>query len=449
MKRIKYRPFTLFLCLILIVFILFAPHFLKRPQIDELIDKVFKKEIEWKGIITIRDYPRLDASTGYKYSWITKKIKEFERNNPGVFIEFKPLDTKTGYIEIEKSIKTNSYPDIAPVGANKEIISTGALEPLDRYLKQDEINRFKEDAIEAVKNDNQIWGIPYMMENYCLFLNLDLFNEKGVKPPEDGIWTYEEFVDTLKQMTYDKNGDGKIDVFGFDSYIAPNHYNTWGILLSDGGEIIDHKRDIYRFYGDEAVSGLKKLVDLKLLHKVTPTSFGVHDSSAAWRSFSVEKKIAVYPGKTSNMSILKVLNSRGKGFNFAVAKYPIGEAGFPIYPGNTVTAYGVFKQEDKKKLEMCVKFLKHLIDDESGESLYNQGVFPVQKNVSEIYKKDRIMNDLEREVKYSKPIGNHPKWKEIDYILQNQLKMALLGEKTTEEAIRTAKEKIDELLESY
>lgn len=447
MKRIKYRPFTLFLCLTLIVFILFAPHFLKRPQIDELIDKVFKKEIEWKGIITVMDYPRLDASTGYKYSWITKKIKEFERNNPGVFIEFKPLDPKSGHIEIEKSIKTNLYPDIAPVGANKEIISTGALEPLDKYLKEDDIDKYKADAIEAVKDDNQIWGIPYMMETYCLFLNLDLFNEKGVKPPEDGIWTYEEFVKTLKQMTYDKNGDGKIDVFGFNSYIAPNSYNTWGILLSDGGEIIDYRRDAYRFYGDEAVSGLRKLVDLKLLHKVTPTSFGIHDSNVAWRSFSVEKKIAVYPGKTSKMSILKVLNSRGKGFNFGVAKYPIGEAGFPISPGNTVTAYGVFKQKDKKKLEMCVKFLKHLVDDESKESLYNQGVFPVQKNVGEIYKNDSIMKNLEKEIDHSKPIRHHSKWKEIDDILQKQIKKSLLGEKTPKEAIRAAKEEIDELLE--
>ncbi|SKC51699.1 ABC transporter substrate-binding protein [Maledivibacter halophilus] len=443
MKPIKYRPFTLFLCFALIIFILFAPHFLIRPKIDELIDKVFEKEIQWKGIITVRDYPRLDVSTGYKYSWITNKIKEFERNNPGVFIEFKPLDPELGHIEIEESINTNSYPDIAPIGANTEIISKGVLEPLDKYLTEEEIDKYKENAIAAVKKDNKIWGIPYMMETYCLFLNLDIFNERGVDPPREGIWTYEEFLEKLKQLTYDKNGDGKVDISGFNSYIGPNSYSTWGILLSDGGEIIDQKGKTYRFYGEEAVSGLKKLVDLKLLHKVTPESFGNNSSMKAWRSFAVDKEIAVYPAKTSNMSILKVLSNRGKGFNFGVANYPIGKAGLPVLPGNTVTAYGIFKQEDKKKLEMCLKFLRHLVDDESGESLYNQGVFPAKKNVGKIYREDKIMGRLEKEIDYSGTIGHDLKWKLIDDILQNQIKIALKGEKTPEEAIKAAKENIE------
>ena len=81
MKKKKYGPFTLFLCFSLIVFILFSPYILHRPNIGELYDKVFRRDIEWRGVITIWDYPRLDITTGYKYSWLRDKIDEFERKN--------------------------------------------------------------------------------------------------------------------------------------------------------------------------------------------------------------------------------------------------------------------------------------------------------------------------------------------------------------------------------
>lgn len=442
MKRIKYRPFTLFLCLALIVFILFAPHFLIKPQIDELVDKIFKKDIEWKGIITVTDYPRLDVETGYKYSWIMKKIKIFEKNNPGVIIDFKPLDPEFGHVELETAINTNSCPDIAPVGANYEIISKKVLEPLDKYYDKDKIGKYKPYVMEAIKYDNTIWGFPYMMESYCLFLNLDLFSERGIEAPKDGNWTYEEFVKVLKELTYDKNGDGKVDVFGFNSYVKANSYNTWGILLSDGGEIVNYRTGKYNFSGKKAVSGLKKLADLKLVHMVTPEKFGTNSPMEGWRSFAIDKKVAVYPGKVSLINALKVLNNRGKGFNFGVANFPIGQAGIPISPGNTVTAYGIFRQEDEKKLEMCVKFLEYLTNDESQKSLYKQGVFPVKKDIGNIYNNDKMMSEIEKNSLDLPLIGIHSNWGLIDDVLQSQIRMAILGKKTPEEAIKSANKNI-------
>ncbi|MCT4564580.1 MAG: extracellular solute-binding protein [Maledivibacter sp.] len=446
MKRIKYRPFTLFLCLALIVFILFAPHFLMKPQIDELFDKVFKKNIEWKGIITVRDYPRLDVETGYKYSWIMGKIKAFERNNPGVIIDFKPLNSEFGHIELETAIKANACPDIAPVGANYEIICRGVLEPLDRHIDNDEIDKYKTNVISAVTYDNKIWGLPYMMEDHCLFLNMDLFNEAGVKPPKDGNWTYDEFVEVLKKLTCDKNGDGDADVFGFNSYIKPNSYSTFGILLSDGGKIINTKNGKYEFHDEKAISGLKKLTDLKLVHGVTPKNFGSNSSVEAWKSFAIDKKVAVYPGKTSLINVLRVLNNRGKGFNFGVANYPTGKVGKPISSGNTITAYGIFKQEDEKKLKMCIKFIEYLANDEGQKEIYKQGAFPVKKDLNNMYKNDKLMSHIEKNLEKSEVIGVHSNWGLIDDALQSQIRMAILGKKTSEEAIKSAKEKIDQTL---
>ncbi len=445
MKIKRYGPFTLFLCLSLIAFILLAPHFLTKPDLDKILDKIFVREIEWKGIITIWDYPRLDITTGYKYSWLRNKIKEFERKNPGVFIEFKPLDPEYGHIELETAINTGIVPDIAPVGSQYEIISKGVIEPLDEYLTEKEIDTFKLQAISAVKYDNKIWGIPYMMEPYTLFINTDLFNERNVNIPNNGNWNYEEFVDSLKKLTYDKNNDGKPEIYGFNSFIAPMAYNIWGIILSDGAEVIDQESKRYNFYGKKAISGLQKLADLKLVHGVTPESFGINSKNEAWKSFAIDKKVAVYPAKSSTINEIKKLISMGKGFNFDVVNYPIGDMGIPVSAADTVTAYGVFKQEDKKKTEMCVKFIKHLTNDQSQKELYKQGVFPVKKNIGNIYLNDTHMSKIEKNLTYSKPMGIHKDWRRVDDILQNQIRMALIGKKTVEEAIEDAKKLINEI----
>ncbi len=445
MKLKNYGPFTLFLCLIIIVFILFAPHYFSKPNLDKLIDKIFVREIKWKGIITIWDYPRLDITTGYNYSWLRNKIKEFENQNPGVFIEFKPLTPEHGHIEIETSVKTNTQPDIAPVGTNLRLISKGNLEPLDGYLKEEEIDDYRLQALSSVKYGEHIWGIPYMMEPYALFLNLDLFKERNVTAPKDGNWSYDEFLECLKKLTYDKNKNKKLHSYGFNSFISPNSYNTWGILFSDGGEIINHKTREYTFYGEEAISGLKKLVDLRLLHRVTPENFGTNSKEEAWRSFAIDKKVAVYPAKSSTVNRLKSLSNNGKGFDFTVANYPIGELKIPISACDIVTAYGVFKQEDKEKLDMCIKFIKHLTNDDSQKELYKQGVFPVKKSIGNIYKNDKTMLAIEKSISYSKPMGMHENWMKIDDILQSQIRMALLGKKTPEEAIKDAKDMIESM----
>ncbi len=443
MKQKKHGPFTLFLCLSLIAFILLSPYVLHRPNIGELYDKVFRRDIEWRGVITIWDYPRLDMTTGYKYSWLRDKINEFERKNPGVIIEFKPLESEFANIKLDTAIKTNTYPDIAPVGTNFEIISKGILEPLDEYLTEDERSDFKIQAISAVKYDNKIWGLPYVIEPYTFLINKELFQEKNISLPREGNWTYEEFVDTLTKLTYNKSK--KEEFYGFNSFIHGNFYNIWGIIMSDGAEVIDKETFAYRFYGKRAMSGLQKLVDLKYKYKVTPPDFGENTMDEAWRSFAIDKKVAVYPAKSPKINELKILKSNGMAFDFDAANYPIGDLGMPISVGNSVTAFGVFKQEDEKKLRICIEFIKHLSDEKSQRDLYKQGGFPVKKSIGEIYKNDEIMSKIEKNLSYSKNIGLHPQWTLIEDILQSQIRMILIGEKTIEDGIAEAKSRIERL----
>lgn len=443
MKMGARKPFTLLLCLCLITFMLYGPYFIKEPTIENIIDKAFVKEENWKGIITIWDYPHIDSRTGYKYSWMYKKIKNFERKYPGVFIEFKSMSKKDGMIRLDTAIKANDYPDIAPVGAVPMFQNKKALTPLNNYLDNDELKDYKDAAINSVTHRGDIYGLPYMMDMNCMLLNVDYFNTKGVDLPKDGIWSYKEFVDKLKKLTYDENGDGKLDHFGFNSYIEPDCYYLWGILLSDGASIIE--KGEFALSGDKAISGLQKIVDLKYTHKVTPPGFGEMSGLKAWNTFAVQKNVAVYPSTVSNANVIKALSRNGKGFNYSLALYPIGESGLPISFGNPVTAYGVLKQEDKAKEEMCVKFIKYLCSDEDQKQLVHYGVFPVKKSAGDIYKNDRAMHNIEKNISMNQNTINVRDWRMIEDIIQSQIRMAVLGKKTSEQAINDGYTKVLEL----
>jgi len=323
-------------------------------------------------------------------------------------------------------------------------MNDSVLEPLDEYFTKDEVKEFKYLARSAVMKDERIWGVPFMMTTYSMFLNTDMFRQRGVDLPLDGNWTFEEFVEKMKALTWDDNGDGKLDYFGFVAPIKPDFYNLWGIILSDGAEIVNERGE-YAFYGEKAVSGLQKAVDLKHKESVTPEEFGLYDENEAWNLFFNQRKVAAYPTGSWAAKTLQDKYQSGEGFEYVVANYPIGDRRLPISLNNAVSAYGIFKQEDKAKLDMCVKFLKFITKDNYQKELERLGVFPVKSTVEDIYINNSNMKKIEDCLSYTIPLPKHREWNEIDRVLQNQIRLAIIGDKTAEEAIEEAKRQVMQL----
>ncbi|WP_207753439.1 ABC transporter substrate-binding protein [Sporosalibacterium faouarense] len=433
------------LSMILIMFIIAWPVyniFIHKADVEDMNDK--SKE-QWRGVITIWDYPRLNVETGSRYGWITEKIKRFEKENPGVYIKLEPIDWSTGPIKLEVGLKTGRLPDIAPIGNDFVFMEEEVLEPLNPYFSKEELSKFKYQALKAVSHDDKIWGIPTMMSTYAMFINLELFRQNGVEPPTDGNWTYEEFVEKMKKLTYDSDNDEVIDHYGITSFIQPNYYNVWGIILSDGGELIDENGN-YSFYGEKAISGVEKLVSLNQEYKVTPENFGTIDENKAWEMFYKDETVAVYPTGTWAVRVLENQYRKGEGFEFAVVNYPIGDKKVPTSLNSNVASYGIFKQEDEGKRQMCVKLLKFLVQDKYQRELESLGMFPTKNNIKNMYSENINMKKFEDALAYTQVVPRHRKWKDIDRILQSQIRMAVIGQKSSQEAIEEARNQIEQLL---
>lgn len=397
--------------------------------INNFIDLEKPEDESYKGVIKILDSP-IDGNNRYNNRrWMQNMISSFEKNNPGIYIEWTSKD---------------DLPDIVPVDLKFEDFNV--LESLDEYFEKDQLDEFKHQVLKPLTYEKELKAVPIAMSSYALYLNLERFNEKGVSPPLNGDWTYEEFVDSLEKLTYESEEEERKE-YGFMAPIDIGYYNIWGIILSDGAELINPKRLEYNFYGEKAIKGLEKVIDLKNKYKVVADGFGSMDEEDAWKMFSEDQNVAVYITGSWAVKTLDELYKNGDGFNFDIANYPIGNKGLPVVLSDGIVSYGVVENDNPIKTKACVDFLKYLTNDSNQRSLKDIGLFTVKRQIKDMYTDNIKMRKIEESLSYTEYIPFIDNWAEIESIIDEELKRAILGRKFSYEGIEDAKIKIDKINE--
>ncbi|MGI6702457.1 MAG: extracellular solute-binding protein [Clostridia bacterium] len=432
----KLKPFALFLCIGTALFLLFGWKLVQNRVVLDF-SKPDTDRAEWEGVISVWDYPRPLLGEGSNFGWIRDRIREFEKAHPGVFIDLYTLDWGEGRRQLDLAVDHGMCPDIAPVGDNLGYVDREALEPLDRFITPEEINTYQNYALGAVTHKGSLWGVPLYCVAPAMILNLDCFAEAGVAPPEDGKWTYREFVEALRQLTVDGDGDDSPKQYGFGAYLQNGYYNLWGIVFSDGWGIYDPVNGNYRVDTPEAVSGLEKLARLVLEYGVAGEDLATVSQALAWKAFAVDKRVAVYPEGAWAVRELNKLRSEGRGFEFGIAEYPAGALGYAVTVGE-VAAYGVFRQQNEQKLSMCVKFIRYLAESLRQQDMTGTGLLPVRGDDS------GGRNGLEEDERVI-VIPKLDNWYKVEDVINRAISRVLLGEMEPSQAFSEAQREIDGL----
>ena len=299
--------------------------------LEEVVEEPYRGIIEIKGM-NIEGFSR----------WIMPKIRSFERYNPGVYIEFIPVDE-------------NNMGDIIPINYRSSDFSI--LEPLDKYFEKEELEKFRGETIKALYYNEQLLGVPVALTTYSLYINLDKFNERAISPPLNGNWTYEELVETLKKFQQFSLDNDIIKEYPLLAPMDIGDYNIWGLMLSHGGEFVNYKRMKYNFYGEKAIKGLEELIDLKYKHGILPDFFGIINREISQEMFYKDQNVAVYIGDSRLVKYLDNQYKIGNGFNFDTANFPTGDKNLPTILSNGIFSYGIVKSEDIKKRKCVLNFL--------------------------------------------------------------------------------------------
>lgn len=410
-------------------------------------EKKEETSANWTGKITIWDGPRWADDKENKYHWLEKVAADFEKSHQGVDVEIVQVPWAELNDKLGVSLAGKNLPDIAPIdisgnGVNPMFIKQKAVEPLDDYFTAEEKKDFYPNALEAYTTDGKMYGVPAAMTVHSLLLNLDIFKERNVEPPKDGMWTWAEFTDKMKKLTYDKNGDGTTDVYGFSTYIKNGYYEAWPFLYMNGGRPLSDDATKFTFDSPEALSAMKDLADLKASAKVAPKEMGSGDVGGTWKAFAAGKTVAVEPWATWAISA-----AQGAKMNFMVASYPTQD-GKPVTIGG-VGGWMMFHQEEEGKKKVLADLMKELTStDNQVLSAKSYGTFPSRVSAMEQnpFAENVQMQQAQKLTEYAVMVPRHENWKKIDEAIQQQLQLVLNGEKKPEDAMKEAKSKVDELL---
>ena len=405
----------------------------------------------WKGTITLWEAPRWDNEDGDRFHWIKDKIVEFEASHPGVKIELVETPWAELGEKLSVAIAGRAWPDIVPVdisGAiNRNHLEQGVVEALDDFMTPEELEDFFPGALQAYTYKDKLYGIPMSMSVHVMLLNLDHFAEAGVEPPVDGRWTWDEFVEKAKALTFDSDGDGVIDKYGFSTYILTGYYEAWPFFYMDGAEpLVDGK---FGFNSPEAISAIQKLADLKLVHGATPVEMGSSDVGGAFRALAREgeRHVAIEPW---NSWAIATVTGEGVNHipNVMVAEYPTGDSGEAVTIGGA-GGWVVMHQKDRKKLEVVVEFAKFLSSIEEQYTFATEyGTFPARKSAEALdpFADNPHMARAAQMLGSAKPLPEHPNWAQIDDRIQAELQLIFAGEKTVEQGMNDAAQQVQRLL---
>ncbi|RXZ82196.1 sugar ABC transporter substrate-binding protein [Paenibacillaceae bacterium] len=294
-------------------------------------------------------------------------IAGFEKENPGikVKVESYPFRQLFETIEVKLGSKSKDYDVVTvdgPLVANYSV--KGYLEPLETYIPASEYeSKWIESSVKAGQYDGKLMAAPMNTSSQVLYYNKDIFTEKGITPPEfdiDKRWTWEQVVETAQKLTYDTNGDGQTDIFGFSFDQISRAYQLLALSESLGAKVLDDKGiTTTGFINSEAsIEAGKFYYDLFNTWKISPRLMP-EESKEYFKS----GKIAMFIGGTWDAGNFKDAN-----VNYGIAPHPYFEGKKAATPTGS-WHLGVSKFSENK--EAAAKFIRYLTMGEGAETWFN------------------------------------------------------------------------------
>jgi multiple sugar transport system substrate-binding protein len=300
----------------------------------------------------------------WRTDWFPPMAREmlgrFYEFNPDIIVFYTPDPENLGEVMLEE-MRAGTAPDVFqgccaffPIWAQEGHLLD--LRPfIERDLDEEVLSDWDRAQYEAfVTPDGARYGVPKYHGALALYYNEDLFDAQGVAYPDD-TWTQDEYLDAMRQLTLDIDGDGGTDVWGGMIDVSWDrvqiHVNAWG------GNIVDPARPTSCAMDDApALAALEWLRARMWDDKVMATRLDVQNLSTR-DAFIAGKVATVEDGSWALKDIL------------AAAPFRVGVAPLPAGPAGRVTlattdGFGIYA--GTKHPEEAWQLLKFLISDEYG-----------------------------------------------------------------------------------
>lgn len=341
-----------------------------------------------------------------------------------------------GFTKVTQAVGGGSSVDLFRFPADNLplLVKQGMVQPIDDYLTADDKADMYPNLLDAIKFNGKTYAWPLWVPPVGMYLNLDLFKERGVAVPDDN-WTYEQFVAIAQKLTFTRANGQK--VYGFTGAIDPDLVNTWPIIMGDGGVPITPDNKKYAFDTPEAISGLQKLADLALKYKVTPPDFGTQSPDDIGTGFSQHKNYAMYCAPSGDSGGYAAM-----GMNFTIKPMPIGKLGKHLTTGG-IGLIAVAKSGNTDKTKAAMEMARYLTGSDVAKDVPKYYLAPgARKSITVT---DPI-NKFTPFVSYTYLMPLISSWAQVRTLIHTHIQNAVLGKEKPEQAFKAPADEINSIL---
>ena len=304
-----------------------------------------------------------DWRTDWFPAMAQQSLAKFHTTNPNIQVFYTP-DPEDLEESMVTDMQAGTAPDVFqgccsyfPIWAQE-----GHLLDLRPYVEADLDQATISDWDQAQYNafftrDGQQYGLPKYHGALALYYNKDLFDEYRVDYPDE-TWDHADYLAAMKRLTYDRNGDGKTDLWGSMVDISWDrlqmHVNGWG------GHFVDPDDPTHCLMAEPEAMAAMEWVHARMWDdQVMATLLDVQNLSTR-QAFVAGRVAMVEDGSWALKDILA-----GADFRIGIAPFPAG----PVRRVTLATTDGFGIYAGTKYPDAAWELLKFLISKDYGRAM--------------------------------------------------------------------------------
>jgi multiple sugar transport system substrate-binding protein len=257
-------------------------------------------------------------------------IPDYEAKHPNVKIEYSFYPTADLAAKEFVALGNGQGPSIFSVqGTNfSKMFAGDFVAPAeDAYFPNGGVKQIEDQylpgALDSVKNEGKLYGLPNQQNSWSLYINNRLFKEAGLDPEKDAPETWDDVAALNPKLT--KEEGGRVTQKGFDfRYQTGDNWLVWAFSVLNyqaGGDVLTD--DEPQWTGAEGVKAMETW-------KATASAPRISNNtgSSPYQDFADEKEAMAVGGPNMGKFVVSI-NPKMEG-NYTVVPMPQMDPGNPV-----------------------------------------------------------------------------------------------------------------------
>jgi multiple sugar transport system substrate-binding protein len=368
-------------------------------------------------------------------------VAAFEEAYPNIDVQLDLVSYNDIFTKLKADIAAGTPPDVISMNYEnlRQFASLGAIESLEDYVAADEYDMsiYFENTVAMHTLDGTLYGLPATFSDVVLFYNKTMFDEAGVAYP-DASWDWDKLNEEGAKFVEDVDGDGVVDTYGYGPAWWPMYlflFDT-NILTADNSQCALNT--------PEGLQAVQALIDLQAEDGISANQ-EAQASQGDWDRFIAGKLAMFQAGPWA----VKPFNDNIADFEWDITDNPSGTTQGTFLYSNT---YAITSGSEAK--DAAWEFIKFATGEE-GSTIRQNGQFEIStvKNVADSIFVESMKGQSPAHPEifmsataYGQKLSEHPRFQEILDAIQPELDLAMLGDKSVEDAMNAACDAVNAII---